>query len=54
MTATYTVSSTGRGTMTVTSPAATSRVLYVISGSKFATIGIDSGDANSTVIESER
>jgi len=52
--ATYTVSSTGRGTMSVTSPAATSRVLYVINGSKFATLGIDNGDANSTVIESER
>ena len=54
VTATYTVSSTGRGTMSVTSPAATSRVLYVINGSKFATIGVDNGDANSTVIESER
>ncbi len=54
VTATYTVSSSGRGTMSVTSPAATSRVLYVINGSKFATIGIDNGDANSTVIESER
>lgn len=54
VTATYTVSSTGRGTMSVTSPAANSRVLYVINGSKFATIGIDNGDANSTVIESER
>jgi hypothetical protein len=52
--ASYTVSSNGRGTMSVTSPAATSRVLYVINGSKFATIGIDSGDTNSTVIESER
>ncbi len=52
--ATYTVSSTGRGTMSVTSPSATSRVMYVINGSKFATIGVDSGDANSTVIESER
>jgi hypothetical protein len=53
-TATYTVSSNGRGTMSVTSPAATSRVLYVINGSKFATIGVDSGDTASTVIESER
>jgi hypothetical protein len=53
-TATYTVSSNGRGTMSVTSPAATSRVLYVINGSKFATIGVDSGDTTSTVIESER
>ncbi len=54
VTATYTVSSNGRGTMSVTSPAATSRALYVINGSKFATIGVDSGDVNSTVIESER
>jgi hypothetical protein len=53
-TATYTVSSNGRGTMSVTSPATTSRVLYVINGSKFATIGVDSGDTTSTVIESER
>jgi hypothetical protein len=52
--ATYTVSSNGRGTMTVTSPAATSRVLYVINGSKFAAIGVDNGDTASTVVESER
>lgn len=52
--ATYSVTSNGRGTLTVTSPSAASRVMYVINGSKFATIGVDSGDANSTVIESER
>ena len=52
--ATYTVSANGRGTMNVTSPSANSRVLYVVNGSKFIAIGVDNGDANSTVIESER
>jgi hypothetical protein len=52
--ATYTVASNGRGTMSVTAPSATSRVLYVINGSKFATIGVDNADTNATVIESER
>ena len=53
-TAAYTVSSNGRGTMNVTAPSATSRVLYVVNGSKFVTIDVDSSDTNSTVIESER
>src|SRR5215472_3662753 len=52
--ATYTVASNGRGTMSVTAPAAISRVLYVVNGSKFVTIESDSLDTNSTVIESER
>jgi hypothetical protein len=36
--ATYTVASNGRGTISVTAPAAISRVLYVLNGSKFVTI----------------
>jgi len=53
-TATYTVCSNGRGSMNVTAPSATSRVLYVVHASKFVTIDVDSSDTNSTVIESER
>lgn len=53
-TATYTVTANGRGTMSVTAPSSVSRVLYVINGSKFVTIDADSGNANPTVIESER
>ena len=53
-TATYTVASNGRGTMSVTAPTATSRVLYVVNGSKFVTIDVNSSDTTSTVIESER
>ncbi|HKS72720.1 MAG TPA: hypothetical protein VJQ82_05945, partial [Terriglobales bacterium] len=53
-TATYAVMANGRGTMSVTAPSSVSRVLYVINGSKFVTIDAESGNANPTVIESER
>jgi hypothetical protein len=52
--ASYTVSSNGRGTETVTSPSAANRVLYVVNGSKFVTIDVDSANTAATVIESER
>jgi hypothetical protein len=52
--ATYTVTSNGRGTMNLSSPSSTSRILYVVNGSKFITIDVDNGDTTSTVIESER
>lgn len=52
--ASYAVSTNGRGTEAVSSPAASNRVLYVVNGSKFITIGVDAGDTAATVIESER
>jgi hypothetical protein len=50
----YTVASNGRGTMTLTSPATTNRVLYIINNSEFKAIGVDNGDLKSTLVVSQR
>ena len=51
----YTVSSNGRGTLTLSSPSgAPSRVLYVINNSKFVAMGVDATDKNSTIFVAER
>lgn len=50
----YTVASNGRGTMTLTSPATTNRVFYIINNSEFKAIGVDNGDLESTLVVSQR
>ncbi|HEY7095859.1 MAG TPA: hypothetical protein VH437_03995 [Terriglobales bacterium] len=54
ITGSYTVSSSGRGTLLTTEPSDTSSVLYVINNSKFVTLETSSGNQNSTVLVSGR
>lgn len=55
MVGSYTVSSNGRGTLTLTSPPGSpNRVLYVINNARFVTMGIDASDKNSSILTANR